>query len=534
MIEHYPDWLTATAVQLLSWHSRPHWRAMQQALTQPAQAQQNLLTRLLEQSARSRYGQSRGLGGPNPRHRFEQLPPCDYDELQPWVEQAIATGERPFSPDPVRFYERTSGSSGAVKHVPYNRSMLQAFDRMFRIWAYDLLQSGLQLRSGRSFMSVSPPLLGATDQSHARIGSRDDTDYLSGSTARLLRPYLVAPAAALQLQQATAFKDVICAALLAEARLEVLSLWNPWYGLILLQHLAEHGQQLAAELAQGPLQRGGRHFRLPAPTAARRATLARASASGDWTPLWPQLQLISCWTDAEAARPAAKLAAAFPGVALQGKGLLATEGPISVPLQGAPAPVPLLQQVYLELALPDGSLLPLSAWRDGDVGEIVLTQPAGWLRYRLRDRVAVNGFYRATPCIQFLGRAGRVVDLVGEKLAEDFVRPVLATRLPRAGFATLCPVSSGNPPFYALLTDQAEFADIAGLDQALSASPHYRLARALGQLGPLQYISRPELAKEVHAIWGAHGMSAGNVKEQSLWVQTTFANQIWQRLNQIG
>ena len=43
-----------------------------------------------------------------------------------------------------------------------------------------------------------------------------------------------------------------------------------------------------------------------------------------------------------------ELRALFPGVEIQGKGLLATEGVISIPLMGRPAPVPAVTSHFLE------------------------------------------------------------------------------------------------------------------------------------------------------------------------------------------
>ena len=45
--------------------------------------------------------------------------------------------------------------------------------------------------------------------------------------------------------------------------------------------------------------------------------------------------MISCWADAAGAAPAAALASRFPSAVLQPKGLLATEGFVSLPLAAA-------------------------------------------------------------------------------------------------------------------------------------------------------------------------------------------------------
>ncbi|QNM94771.1 GH3 family domain-containing protein [Chitinimonas koreensis] len=523
--------LLPPALWLLRAASQPAWRRMQQALRQPAAVQAATLDRILAASARSEHGRGLGLQRGDPRRVFSGLAPVDYAALRPLIEADLAGGGHRFSAERPLFYERSSGSGGAAKHLPYNRALRGAFDRMFRIWACDLLMHGLAPRSGRCFMSVSPPLLGRGQAADGTpIGSRDDTAYLGGPLAALLRPFLVLPQDALALRDGDDFKDVLAAALLAEPALEVVSVWNPGFWLILLDHALARLDALGPELRAGRMRRGGRDFRFAPIPAARLATVARAQQDG-WRAVWPRLQLISCWQDAESARPAAALRAGFPGVAVQGKGLLATEGPVTVPLAGAPAPVPLLGEVYLELEMADGSLLPLERWRDGDRGEIVLTTPGGLLRYRLRDRVAVAGFHHAAPCLQFLGRAGGVVDLVGEKLAEDFVRGVLAGLHPAAAVLTLCPLAEAAPPHYALLTDLAADGLAERVDAALAASPHYRVARALGQLGAVRTAAQAAMAATLHAALAAGGMQEGNIKARAL-LDVEQARRVWAALPQ--
>ena len=75
---------------------------------------------------------------------------------------------------------------------------------------------------------------------------------------------------------------------------------------------------------------------------------------------------------------------------------------------------------------------------------MVLTTGGGLYRYRLRDEVEITGFSAECPLLRFLGKADRVVDLVGEKLAESHVRSVLERVFARhrctATFALLVPV----------------------------------------------------------------------------------------------
>src|SRR5207253_1141539 len=100
-----------------------------------------------------------------------------------------------------------------------------------------------------------------------------------------------------------------------------------------------HREGIGRALARGDLEAGGRRF-TSAPAQAARLRLLRADPI-PWDQLWPALKLLSCWTDGSSGLFVDSLSRRFPGVLLQGKGLLATEAPITIPLIYAPAPVPL-------------------------------------------------------------------------------------------------------------------------------------------------------------------------------------------------
>jgi len=526
------SWLLRGALSLLRGLAGPAWRSFQESLDDPAAAQERTLRRLLARSARSRFGQSQGLAGAAPETAFERLQPTDYASLRALIESDIATGSHHFSPERPRLYERTSGSGGPAKYIPYDTAVRAACDRMFRIWAYDLLQSGLRLHSGRAFMSVSPPLLGQRRAGGGvPLGVALDTDYLATHVGLLLRPFLAVPARVLALSGADDFKDVVVAHLLAASDLEVVSVWNPTYWLVLLEHASRHLARLTGELRAGEIGRAGLRFRFR-PLAAQRIGRVACAAEQGWHTVWPHLALISCWTDAEAAGPAAGLGRLFPRVWVQGKGLLATEAAITVPIVGAPAPVPLVDDVYLELLQPDGRLLPLAQWRLGDQGELVVTQAGGFLRYRMHDQVVVAGFFRATPCLRFQGRSGGVVDLVGEKLSEELVRSALQGLRTDHRLLALCPVASADPPFYALFCDAPTPHMADAVDAFLYCSPHYRVARELHQLAPIRLVARPGLLKDWQQAMAGAGIAEGNVKATSLVVNRELAARLWAALTQ--
>lgn len=479
----------SVAAQALRLYCAPRAARFSEALADVAGAQRRALRRILRECAPTEYGRSLGLAQAMDADDYRaRVPVSDYERLSPWIERQRAQGGDVIARG-VRTWEPTSGSSGAAKHIPYNAALLGAFRSLFAVWAHDLLASVLRPRSGRTFMSVSSPVAGAE-------GFADDREYLGPLARALVGRFLVMPPRLAAGASAEAWRDALASALLAHPDLEVVSVWNPSYFLILLEHLE---------------QRQGRR---------------------DWQALWPRLQLISCWRDAAAAAPAARLAALFPRARLQGKGLLATEAPVSVPLEAAGGCLPLVDEVFLEMEDEAGKPRLLHELETGKEYEVLVSQAGGLLRYRLGDRVRATGFYRGAPCLAFVGRAGGVVDLVGEKLNEAFVAQVLGELAQAGAFCTLVPVQPehGARPYYRLLTDDPRPGLEQELDAALMRAFRYREARSLGQLDALRATRRPDMRRAVHDALVAGGMKAGDVKDRALLASPELARRVQRAL----
>lgn len=493
----------------------PAWRGFEAAAQDPAAAQGAVLARALAALARTRYGARWGATRSWGYADFAaRLPVVGYEELRPWVEEQQARESRALLPEPVRFYERTSGSSGGAKDVPYGDLLWAAFQGAFAVWLHDLLARGPRLETGRCWISVSPwAEPGRETARGVRVGLDDDGEYVRGWLGGLLRRFWTVPSGVRALSEPEDYKRVVCAFLLADPGLEVVSVWNPTLFLALLDTMHRRRDELLGDLAQGELK----GFGLPRVSRRRLELLRGALAEADWATVWPGLKLLSAWDMGEAARPAAALREAFPGVFFQGKGHLATETPVSVPMIGA-GHVPVLDQVFFEFEAPGGRIRRLHELSEGLEYGLIVTPPGGFARYRLGDRVRVTGRWKGAPTLELAGRCDAVSDLCGEKLHEGFVASALDGIGVRASFRTLLPVR-GAPARYALLVDHLEDrpeAMAARLDEALRASPLYAHARALGQLGMPTVGAAPDAAERFARRLAASGARWGGVKPAAL------------------
>lgn len=442
---------------------------LRRALRDPVAAQDALRRHIASDLSATEYGRAWRVRG---AEDFDRLPVAEWSDLAPWVDRQRMRRAPVLFAEPVRFHERTSGSGGVAKDVPYTATLRRTFSEMFAAWACDVLARGPALSTGRLYMATSPPLEGAN-------GLDDDAEYLDAWLQPLVRPFLVGPSAGRRHASGEAFLDAVADALRDARDLEVISVWSPTFLEVVLQRMAAR---------HGPI---------------------------DPAALWPRLRLLSCWDQGPAAAGAARLRRRLPGVLVQGKGLLATEAPVTVPWLGANGCVPLVHTTVIELV--DGDRLrPVHEAVIGETYEIVVSPRGGFARYRLGDRVRATHRHHGVPCLRFEGRSGGGSDLVGEKLDAAYVDGVLSGAVPAETTATLVPVS-GPPARYVLLADgPLDPGAVASVEARLREAHHYRLAQDLGQLAPLRAVSTPEAGRWLLERSVRRGLAWGDVKPRAL------------------
>jgi hypothetical protein len=476
-------WLTSP----IAWRHR-------RALRNPEGAQNRVLARLVKSLRQTEYGASLAIS--KPAEFADKVPVVEFSDLAPWITRQ-KEGKAALLPQPPRFYERTSGSTGAPKDIPYSSGLLKSFGRMFVLWARDLYRGVPDLGQGRIYFSISPQLRSA--ESESQYGLQDDRDYLPRPVRWLLGDRFLSVPGAQNASTTGGFLDATSLALLGAEDLQVISVWSPSFLTVILDHIQSNTDRLAALL---PAERGD-------------AIKVALKQENPWPVIWPKLCLLSLWEDGQAGPMAKDLEERLPGVLVQGKGLLATEAPMTLPRVGAHGQEPLLTEVYFEFQDSEGELHGLHALQPDTEYSVIISTSGGLFRYRTHDCVRVVGRVGATPTLRFVGRKNKTSDLVGEKLSEAFVEQVLAGLELPGGRCVLAPDSEKTGYLLLLEQEPADRASLAeALDRALSSAHHYGLARDLGQIQPAQVRVMPNLS--LRLMEGASGPDFGNAKISAL------------------
>lgn len=483
--------IRSAALANLAWlvASAPAHRRFAAALRDPRAAQGALLRRYLRNASATRFGREHGFGEIRDHRAFAaRVPARDYDAFRPWIaataggEPAVLTRER------VRRMQPTGGSTGGCKWIPFTPALQTEFARAVGAWITDLAREVPAALRGRAYWSVTPAANTPVEPGMKVAGGfEDDTAYLGGLLAPLVAATLAVPSGVARVQDMREFRRLTLLHLLRAEDLSLVSVWHPSFLELLLDALRADWRELLATLERG-VTTGEPALDVP-PSPNRSRALAGADPERPLE-IWPRLALVSCWGDAAAATPMARLERRLPGVAFQRKGLIATEAIVSIPYRGR-HPLAITSH-FFEFEQSGGRVLPAWELEDGGRYSVIVTTGGGLQRYRLRDRVQVTGFLERTPCLCFLGKEDGISDRCGEKLDEAFVARALARVFSacelRPEFALLAPETGALPVRYVL------FLSVPGpvsprltglLDHALRENPQYAYATDLGQLGPV-------------------------------------------------
>ncbi|MCP5162814.1 MAG: GH3 auxin-responsive promoter family protein [Hahellaceae bacterium] len=493
------------------------------ALQRPDVAQQANLLSLLSRNIGASFGQQYRFQNIRSIRDFQQqIPIHTFDDLVPWIHR-IEQGEQcVLTREPVKMLEPTGGSTSLSKHIPYTQSLLDDFSSATNPWLYNLFSQVEGLRGTRSYWSISLAKQGNRQtEGGIPIGFDDDTEYFNPLSRWVLNKMMAVPGHVAHAADTETWRHETVIHLLKCEDLGLISVWSPTFLTLFMDYIAHHWETLADSL----------------PPSRRQSIAQRLQQTGRMTgeALWPQLKLISCWTDSTARPFVQALENYFPQTLIQSKGLLATEGVVTVPMfetrqqsaaawdyeRGAEVAITSHFYEFIDLQCPDKRPLLAHELQLGAQYSPVISTGGGFYRYNLRDIVTCTGYTGKTPRLRFDGKLDRVSDLCGEKLHAGQIEQALSHARQQLNikdsFALVAPATDQQPPYYCLFLESdasdAKLQQCARvMDDYLTGAHHYHLCRKLGQLGPL-------MVQRVDSGWERYqqtliqgGQRAGDIK----------------------
>jgi len=396
------------------------------------------------------------------KHKFNKIrsiadfqanvPILSYDDYAPFIERIADGDENVLTAEPVLLLEPSSGSTSASKLIPYTASLKNEFLTGLTLWLEDLQKNFPTLFDGEVYFSITPPVRQSEiSKGGIPIGFEGDEDYL-GEFGRQLK--FCVPGDIKYEKNIDVFMRKTFFHLINAGDLRFISIWNPTFLIMLVEQVSNTRD------------------------------------------LFPDLQVLSCWADGNAKPYIGKLQTMFPDVYIQPKGLLATEGIMTVPIEGVGRKI--TNAHFFEFLDENGSAYLADELEAEKVYDIILTTGGGFYRYKIGDLVQ----YKGDGCFDFIGKSGNVSDFFGEKLNEQHVKQIIADK----GFRMLVP----GDDKYVLYTETD--VDANTIEQGLRENYHYDYCRNLGQLKEVEIVKIANAEKQYTANCLRFGMRLGDIK----------------------
>lgn len=415
----------------------------------------------------------------------KNVPLTIYEDYEDYIKDISNGKTGVLTEEPVKLFELTSGSSGGKKLIPYTATLKKEFQRGIYPWLADIYKKVTGVSSGTSYWSITPI---TTKKSYSPcgipIGFEEDTEYFGRFIGKLMNSIFAVDSSEVKfVNNMDEFYHKTAMGMLKGDKLSLISVWNPSLLILICDYIKEHYEELKLD--------------------------PELFKDGDFGKFFPSLKLISCWTDANASKPAEELQQLFPNVPIEPKGILATECFVSLPLYGEIGSRLSVYSHFFEFKNTETGEIVTADKLNKGFYELIVTTGGGFYRYCIGDVIEVLEADGITPpLIRFIKRAGITSDLFGEKLTDEFVRNTCDKLGIANHFCLLTP--AGNR--YVLYTEAVGITSEA-FDTALRDSFHYDYCRSLGQLQCAQVIHIDSNGYDIYSQrLVSAGMRLGDIK----------------------
>jgi hypothetical protein len=467
-------------------------RQFEADVADPRSAQSRRLNRLLSGAADTAFGDEHCLSQVESFSDFRNAVPIRrHSEMLPWLDRVAEGEQRVLVRDKTRMLLETSGTSGRPKHLPVTRAWEETVQQAQRLWSLGLIRDHAELSSGKLFALVSPNIHGHSPGG-LPIGS--NTGRIRAAQPYWLRRRYAVPSAVMCIEDAVIRQYVALRfALVSDVR--AITTANPSLVLLLFRRLDEWREALSEDIRNGTVRSGPAASIAPAVRRKLERGLRPKPVPTEWAPtsLW-NLASVNCWTGGPATFFADRLRTVLDGVPVRELGVNASEGTFAVPLSNDwPGSVLWVGGHLLEFVGRDGEVRWAWELEHGEQYRLIVTTSAGLWRYDMEDVVEVVGFCENTPLIRFVGKSGRFLNAVGERVTGEQVSSAMV-KLEGAIDGFTVGVRMGDVPSYVVAFEgKIDGSYVAKtLDSALSElNVEYKSKRESGRLAPPVWCALP-------------------------------------------
>ena len=389
------------------------------SLDHPKESQQKVFAHMIANIHNTDFAKEHNVSSRVSMEDFRRdIPIRSYDDLFPWLSQYHRTQNNSITKAKVLSFVETSGTTAQPKWIPVTKRWAATIKEAQALWTLSMIHDHPMVATGKALTMVSPAEHAKT-QGGFVVGS--NTGRMQKDQAWWIPKKYPIPNEVFAISS----NEVKQYVYLRFALQEHITSWttaNPSMLLLLCRRLEEWKAFFTEDLRKGTLRCGPATELTFEQRSFFEAKLMATAPPFDWRPakIWP-LAVVNCWKGGSASFFLSRLRESLGGdVPIREVGITASEGYFALPLGSDWDGGVLWTQGHL-LEFVDKQNTSFWSW-ELEVGKqyrLVITTETGLVRYDLKDVVEVVGFCSQTPVIRFVGKYGRFLNAVGEKLSEE-------------------------------------------------------------------------------------------------------------------
>ncbi len=490
---------------------RRHYAGFMSSSKDLRSQQEDVLMRLILANRDTTYGREHHFDKIKDIPTYQKMVPIvDYENILPYVEQIKQGQKEVLTHCHVRRFIPSSGSSSSSKLIPYNDALRRDFSHALYTWLYDLYLRFPEIKRGKSFWIISPVVPPNVEKSKVPVEFATDSSYFGRFGRILIDRMMAVPSFLSVVTDMENYYYLLSLFLLQTENLRLISVWNPSLLTIILHKILQFRNDIIRDLRRGAvseqriqdkkLRKVAERYlhKNPRRSELLEALLPVGGTLEDthWNEIWPDLRVISAWSEGWAYPGFQTIKRLFPKTYCQGKGLLMTEGIVSIPIidkKSNESKTVLTTDIhfYEFCNTETREILLVDQLVRGHQYEVIMTTSGGLYRYRTHDIVRFEGYFEGKIHLSFVGKNDVISDVRGEKLNAFHVGKALKKLLPGDIYGNyfLAPFVEEEKACYILFLEQSVGTpfDITkelctNLDKLLMDNYHYKNCRILGQL----------------------------------------------------
>lgn len=362
------------------------------------------------------------------------FPLSGYAQYKKKIEHSLLYGENPLGLEKISHFQTEEIGIQKTKFIPYTPSFVEDLDRALSVWVVGLYQQYPQLKNSSIYWEMTryPQMEMPQKQTIFKDG------LCLNQTKRLLNDAVRAVPSEVNLAKSEEERlFAIATFLVADKQLGLISVWHSDSALSLLDIICQHKDQIVEVLRTGRWPHRGLKYLIAPRNCEQSYKLERLDlkTADAWQALWPNLQLVSCWTDTKHQHATQKLKQCLPHVTFESKGVWRSEGVVTIPFQER-HPLAYHSHFYEFLHVETKQVIPSWELKHHDLVCPVLTTSAGLVRYLLNDVLEVTDFYMEIPCFKFLGRHNEE-NLLQQEISEESLKKIIEDFKPMRSYANV-------------------------------------------------------------------------------------------------